>query len=29
VLMPAIAERIAELWEQAAAYIRPRLLGEG
>jgi flagellar biosynthetic protein FliR len=28
VLMPAIAERIIELWQQAGAYIRPRLLGE-
>lgn len=29
VLMPAIGERIVELWQQAGAYIRPRLLGEG
>jgi flagellar biosynthetic protein FliR len=27
-LMPAIGEHIVELWQQAGAYIRPRLLGE-
>jgi hypothetical protein len=27
VLMPAIAERIVELWQEGGAYIRPRLLG--
>ena len=28
VLMPAIGERIVELWQQAGAFIRPRLLGQ-
>jgi flagellar biosynthetic protein FliR len=28
VLMPAIGERIVELWQQAATFIRPKLLGE-
>lgn len=28
VLMPAIGERIVELWQQAGAYARPRLLGQ-